>query len=250
MYKITDGGKCINMTYKPGNTYVFHGNIKMCERGFHFCENPEDLLRWYDVNKDTKIFKVYPEGYTIPDHTKSVTDELTVGPEVDPEDLGINIYGRDEVEEVRCGNISIHYERSKDMVVRIKVNDDIRTTTYHYNEGKLVKEELELDDSKIMRGFDDQERLIYQQVYDDLFNDLTSYSYNGNICTLRRKGLAIDVTGYLKMNANGDIVYQRIVNNISGLVREENLYYEDRNLVELISDIGEDSFSIEIKEDK
>lgn len=39
--------KCRGFQYEVGGSYECEGEIKACENGFHFCENPMDVLSYY-----------------------------------------------------------------------------------------------------------------------------------------------------------------------------------------------------------
>ncbi len=39
--------KCRNYQYEIGKDFEENGDIKACNKGFHFCENPADIFRYY-----------------------------------------------------------------------------------------------------------------------------------------------------------------------------------------------------------
>ena len=42
--------KCKGFQYKEGETYEHKRKVKICNSGFHFCENPLDCLSYYNLN--------------------------------------------------------------------------------------------------------------------------------------------------------------------------------------------------------
>ena len=52
--------KCRGFKYEVGKTYDLKGEVECCKRGFHFCENPFDVLRYYSPS-DSRYCEV--EGY-------------------------------------------------------------------------------------------------------------------------------------------------------------------------------------------
>ena len=40
---------CNGFQYEVGKEYKHEGELKICNSGFHFCENPLDTLNYYDL---------------------------------------------------------------------------------------------------------------------------------------------------------------------------------------------------------
>lgn len=58
-YKGTDSNMCCRgYQFELGKTYVHDGEIKLCESGFHFCRDLNDVPRYYSVGEGNRYFKV------------------------------------------------------------------------------------------------------------------------------------------------------------------------------------------------
>ena len=47
--------KCMGFQYEVGNEYTMGGDISCCNRGFHACENPLEVLNYYFLDKNGQM---------------------------------------------------------------------------------------------------------------------------------------------------------------------------------------------------
>lgn len=60
-YKATNGDlTCQGFQFEIGKWHEIDGEIKLCERGFHFCVHPSGVYCYYS-NPDTRVFKIEAE---------------------------------------------------------------------------------------------------------------------------------------------------------------------------------------------
>jgi hypothetical protein len=78
-YKASYNGRCTNnFLFEVGKTYKFDGKPILCEQGFHFCQNVDDVLDYYDYQKDFVLFEVEALGYTKTRDDKSCTNKIKI----------------------------------------------------------------------------------------------------------------------------------------------------------------------------
>ena len=68
---------CRGFQYEVGKEFVIDQEIKLCEKGFHFCENPLDTLSYYPLIGSV-FAEVEATGKTEKDNNKVVTNKLFI----------------------------------------------------------------------------------------------------------------------------------------------------------------------------
>ena len=70
--------KCREFKFAVGETYTLDGTIKLCEKGFHFCENPFDVYNYYPKEIDTIVCEVEALGDVAGEGDKRVTNKIKI----------------------------------------------------------------------------------------------------------------------------------------------------------------------------
>ena len=75
--------KCRGFQYEIGKDYEQEGEVKCCERGFHFCENPFDVFRYYSPC-DSRYCEVEGDGNAdeANDDSKVATSNIHISAEI------------------------------------------------------------------------------------------------------------------------------------------------------------------------
>ena len=75
--------KCRGSQYEIGKDYEQEGEVKCCERGFHFCENPFDVFRYYSPS-DSRYCEVEGDGNAdkANDDSKVATSHIHISAEI------------------------------------------------------------------------------------------------------------------------------------------------------------------------
>jgi len=78
--------KCRDHQFEVGQTYTIEGEPVHCARGFHFCQNPLDVLNYYPLVQDdgklTRFMSVVASGTVLTDGDKSVSAAIHVKAEL------------------------------------------------------------------------------------------------------------------------------------------------------------------------
>jgi hypothetical protein len=78
-YKASYNQSCLGHYYGVGQKYEMKGPIKLCLRGFHFCENVDEVLHYYDIeNKEFILFEINAIGDVESENDKSCTNKIEI----------------------------------------------------------------------------------------------------------------------------------------------------------------------------
>ena len=82
-YKAFNKGMlCQDFQYAENTEYSIKENPKLCERGFHFCENPLNILDYYNLC-DSEFAEIESLGKTETDNLKTVTNKIKIRKKLD-----------------------------------------------------------------------------------------------------------------------------------------------------------------------
>ena len=76
---------CIGYKYEVGKTYTTEEEIKLCDKGFHFCINSCDVINYYS-DADCKYAIIEAENIKT-DGDKSVCNKITIVKEISKSEL-------------------------------------------------------------------------------------------------------------------------------------------------------------------
>jgi hypothetical protein len=76
------GLKCLNKQYEENTEYKISDKPELCSKGFHYCENPLDVLNYYDLC-DSEFAEIEDLGDTKTDNQKSVTNHIKIKGKID-----------------------------------------------------------------------------------------------------------------------------------------------------------------------
>ena len=73
--------KCRGLQYEVGKTYKHNGVVECCKGGFHACENPLDVLEYYNYF-DSRYCKVEQSGVFSKKEEKTASSEIKIVSEI------------------------------------------------------------------------------------------------------------------------------------------------------------------------
>ena len=70
---------CRGFQYEVGKTYEMDATeIRLCNKGFHFCKKASDCFKYYSFDPDNKVAEVEALGAILTDGTKSCTNKIHI----------------------------------------------------------------------------------------------------------------------------------------------------------------------------
>jgi YD repeat-containing protein len=210
-YKATCNGTCdpngsTKLTYEIGRTYTFHGKVTMCISGFHYCKNPNDVLKYYDLTKNLVVFEVEDLGDKNPETgcktigDKTVTNKIKVLRQVFP--------ASKEIQDEVGIKFLIEYDE-KGKVIRYKDAGKLDTQYKYDEQGNKVymRSSLYLSDGKYEKwmDYDQKGNLIHSK---DSNNDECWYEYNEKGKLIHTK----DINGFERWNKydeNSNLIHSK-----------------------------------------
>lgn len=91
-YKVFDKDlSCKSLQYEVGKTYEMVDHPLLCMKGFHFCQNVNDVFMYY--SKFSRMCEVEAIGEIITEKNKSVTNKIKILREIVGKELSKIYYG-------------------------------------------------------------------------------------------------------------------------------------------------------------
>src|ERR1700744_587801 len=83
--------KCREHDFKIGETYKIKGSLKICENGYHFCQNLFDVYSYYPKSSETRVCEIEAIGKVVTKGDKSATSEIKIIRELTDKEL-LNVW--------------------------------------------------------------------------------------------------------------------------------------------------------------
>jgi YD repeat-containing protein len=249
-YKASYNGKCKDITYEVGKTYIFKGQIELCCSGFHFCLNAKDLLSYYPYKKDLVIFEIEVESNNVLTRgDKSVTNYFKVLRQIPKEayqtllDIKLDSEGNMAWQKTACGvEYNYKYDSKGNMVwykdsngyeVNFKYDSmgnkiwqkDSRGNEFHYTydpEGNLISEKNYYGNEENYK-YDSKGNLIWKKYYSG-FEENYKYDSKSNLiwtqaCNFGNGG---NYTVNYTYDSEGNLIYRKDTNGFELIARYDS----------------------------
>ena len=162
-YKATYNGYCLNQLYEVGQTYTLDGKMKMCVRGFHFCQDLFDVFKYYPYDKNIEVFEVESLGDVKNSEDKSVTNKIKILKEVDLKNMIVEKYDKKRYFNSK-GNY-IKYETAHGYYQKLEYDKNDNCIKYENSENYWEKREYDSNSNCIKEEFSNGS--WYEYEYDE-----------------------------------------------------------------------------------
>jgi len=163
-YKGTFNLKCKNIKFDLGEVYQINQPLELGNSGFHFCENAENVLDYYEWTPDFKLIEIEVLGDVISDGHKSCTNKFKFVRIIDDENELLEL------------TKSLFLYKDKKLIYK-NVNGKSIKFEYDYN-GNKSKEIY--DDKYIIFLYDSKNKLKYVE-HDSGYWEYFERDPNGNV---------------------------------------------------------------------
>ena len=85
-FKATYNFYCKDHKFEIGQTYKLQGTPIPCHYGFHYCENPINVLNYYSIKHDFRLLEIEDLGDSIVKEDKTVTNKIRIIREIPKEE--------------------------------------------------------------------------------------------------------------------------------------------------------------------
>lgn len=228
--KSNQGLKCRDYIYTPGKLHEIDGLPVLCSRGFHFCENLEDIGSFYDLSSDNVI--VYPVaavGDVTGGRDKKATNKIIVFDNPVPDDVKksrFRFFSKDVIELSDGTEFSASLDNEVDRYLFEHLKDTekikkgyINMTLGDYMKSKDTIGSLNYADNKRLVAYckeTDQEILSFKMIEDFLDNKLIISLFDGQVFSEIEK--EFPKAAHLVMHNNR-------IKNVLGFFKSSDGYY-------------------------
>ena len=151
-YKASTKGKCRDLVYEVGKTYTFNGEIKACSTGFHYCKKIDDVLSYYEYDRNTTvIFEIEDLGQSVDDCNKTVTNKMKIVRIVDPSEYNL-LFTRYKFDS---NNNQIKYENSNGYWWKKEYDSNNNQIKREDSDGSWKKNEYDSNNNQIKVEYSD-----------------------------------------------------------------------------------------------
>ena len=231
-YKAFDNDfKCLGKQYEPNKTFVENGNIELCERGMHFCENPLDIFRYKNIicgslEELVRFAKVQAIDKIISDGDKICTNVLKIKDEIDYFELIHDIFKMNKKRNYYRGYYYTGYYH------QMIGNQIYCGLLFNYSKDQNNDINLCCQDSTIINGISNRNN----QLIDSFFNNTINYANNVTFDIIDSIGNNILIFGQ-----NNTICLNHCKGNIVFVLGEHNnIYINDTFCTKII--VGKNNY--------